>query len=87
MFPGFSELQIAEAGKFGPANSMDHAAFVAMDTSAGWHGDVFTFKVGSGRAGLSYGLKAATLAGIPLSVLARAEAFLMQATGRPMRGQ
>ena len=69
------------------ADSMDHAACMAMDATAGRHGDVFTFKVGPGRAGLSYGLKVAALAGMPLSVLARAEALLMQATGRPTSGQ
>lgn len=69
------------------ADSMDHAACMAMDTTAGRHGDVFTFKIGPGRARLSYGLKAAALAGMPLSVLARAEALLMQATGRPTSGQ
>ena len=68
------------------ADSMDHAACMAMDATAGRHGDVFTFKVGPGRAGLSYGLKVAALAGMPLSVLARAEALLMQATGRPTSG-
>ena len=69
------------------ADSMDHAACMAMDATAGRHGDVFTFKVGPGRAGLSYGLKAAALAGMPLSVLARAEVLLMQATGKPVSDQ
>lgn len=44
--------------------------------SAGQHGDVFTFRVTLGRAGQSYGARAAALAGLPPSVLARAEALL-----------
>jgi DNA mismatch repair protein MutS len=58
------------------ADTMQHAECMAMDASAGRHGDVFTFKVASGRAGQSYGLKAAALAGLPTSVLARAEELL-----------
>ena len=58
------------------ANAMRHAECMAMDASAGRHGDVFTFKVAPGRAGQSYGLKAAALAGLPASVLVRAEALL-----------
>ena len=58
------------------ADAMPHAACMAMDASAGRHGDVFTFKVTQGRAGKSYGLRAAALAGMPRSVLARAEALL-----------
>ena len=58
------------------ADAMPHATCMAMDATAGQHGDVFTFKVTQGRAGQSYGLKAAALAGIPRSVLARAEALL-----------
>ena len=71
----------------GAADSMDHAACMAMDATAGRHGDVFTFKVAPGRSGLSYGLKAAALAGMPVSVLARAEALLMQSTDGQTRGQ
>ncbi len=58
------------------AEAMDHAVCMAMDASAGQHGDVFTYKVEPGRAGQSYGLKVAALAGLPTSVLARAEALL-----------
>ena len=57
-------------------DAMKHAACMAMDASAGQHGDVFTFRVTLGRAGQSYGLRAAALAGLPPSVLARAEALL-----------
>ena len=60
----------------GSAETMQHAACMAMDASAGQHGDVFTFKVTPGRAGQSYGLRAAAHAGLPTSVLARAEALL-----------
>ena len=52
------------------------AVCMAMDASAGRHGDVFTFKVTQGRAGDSFGLRAAAVAGMPGSVLARAEALL-----------
>jgi len=69
------------------ADSLEHAACMAMDATAGRHGDVFTFKLGPGRAGLSYGLKAAALAGMPPSVLARAEALLMQSIDRQTSGQ
>ena len=58
------------------ADAMPHATCMAMDATAGQHGDVFTFKVTQGRARQSHGLKAAALAGIPPSVLARAEALL-----------
>ena len=57
---------------------MQHATCMAMDASPGRHGDVFSFKVKPGRAGQSYGLQAAALAGVPPSVLARAEALLTQ---------
>ena len=62
------------------AEAMQHATCMAMDASAGRHGDVFSFKVKPGRAGQSYGLQAAALAGVPPSVLARAEALLTQLT-------
>ena len=58
------------------AGAMAHAACMAMDASAGQHGDVFTYKVAPGKAGQSYGLKVAALAGLPTSVLARAEVLL-----------
>ena len=60
------------------ADGMAHAACMAMDASAGRHGEVFTFKVEPGRAGQSYGLRAAALAGLPTSVIARAEALLAE---------
>ena len=58
------------------ADKMAHATCMAMDASAGRHGDVFTFKIAVGKAGQSYGLKAAALAGLPASVLARAKTLL-----------
>ena len=58
------------------ADAMQNATCMAMDASAGRHGDVFTFEVTPGRAGQSYGLRAADLAGLPASVLARAEVLL-----------
>lgn len=54
------------------ADGMKHAACMAMDATAGRHDDVFTYKVLEGRAGKSYGLKAAALAGLPQAVLDRA---------------
>ena len=60
------------------ADRMMHATCMAMDASAGRHGDVFTFKIAVGRAGQSYGLKAAALAGLPASILARAKTLLAQ---------
>ena len=57
-------------------DAMKHAACMAMDASAGQHGEVFTFRVTLGRAGQSYGLRAAAVAGLPTSVLARAEVLL-----------
>ena len=62
------------------ADKMAYAACMAMDASAGQHGEVFTFKVMPGRAGQSYGLRAAALAGLPTSVLTRAEALLVEYT-------
>ena len=58
------------------AELMAHASCMAMDATAGRHGDVFTYKVGRGRAGQSYGLRVAALAGMPASVLSRAAALL-----------
>ncbi len=46
------------------ADAMPHATCMAMDATAGQHGDVFTFKVTQGRARQSHGLKAAALAGM-----------------------
>ncbi len=57
---------------------MAHAVCMAMDASAGQHGDVFSYRVAPGRAGQSYGLKVAALAGLPASVLARAEELLSE---------
>ena len=63
-------------------DNMKHAACMAMEASAGQHDDVFTFKIASGRAVQSYGLKAAALAGMPTSVLTRAEALLARYNDR-----
>ncbi len=63
------------------ADAMAHATCMAMDASAGRHGDVFTYKISSGRAGQSYGLKVASLAGMPHSVLTRAAELLAQYNG------
>ena len=49
---------------------------MAMDAAAGRHGDVFTYRVGPGRAGRSHRLKVAALAGLPAPVLARAAELL-----------
>ena len=51
---------------------MPHAVCMTMDATVGSHGDVFTYRIGQGRAGRSHGLKVAALAGMPASVLARA---------------
>jgi DNA mismatch repair protein MutS len=64
------------------AEAMPHAVCMAMDASAGRHGVVFSYRVVPGRAGWSYGLKVAALAGLPPSVLRRAEQFLAQHTNR-----
>ena len=58
------------------ADGMDHATCMAMDASAGRHDDVFTYRVLQGRAGKSYGLKAAAMAGLPQAVLDRAAALM-----------
>jgi len=58
------------------ADAMPRAACMAMDAAAGRHGDVFTYRIGPGRAGRSHGLKVAALAGLPASVLARAAELL-----------
>jgi DNA mismatch repair protein MutS len=66
------------------AEAMPHAVCMAMDASAGRHGDVFSYRVVPGRAGQSYGLKVAALAGLPASVLRRAAELLERhAGGRP----
>jgi len=58
------------------ADAMPRAVCMAMDAAAGRHGDVFTYRIGPGRAGRSHGLKVAALAGLPASVLARAAELL-----------
>ncbi len=58
------------------ADAMPRAACMAMEAAAGRHGDIFTYRVGRGRAGHSHGLKVAALAGMPASVLARAATLL-----------
>jgi DNA mismatch repair protein MutS len=61
---------------------MKHAACMAMDASAGRYEEMFAYKVVSGRAGQSHGLKVAARAGMPTSVLARAAILLAQHTGQ-----
>ena len=65
------------------ADAMPHAICMAMDASAGRHGAVFSYRLVAGRAGRSYGLKVAALAGLPRSVLLRAAELLAQHTGEP----
>jgi len=62
------------------AEMMAHAVCMAMDASSGRHEEMFTYKVGPGRAGQSYGLNVAARAGMPASVLARAAELLAQHT-------
>ena len=64
------------------AESMSHAVCRAMDASAGRRGSVFAYRVVPGRLGLSYGLKVATLAGMPGAVLVRAAQLLAHHTGQ-----
>ena len=54
------------------ADRLVHATCMAMDATTGRHDDIFTYKIGIGRAGKSHGLKIAALAGMPESVLSRA---------------
>ena len=54
------------------ADRLEHATCMAMDATTGRHDDIFTYKIGIGRAGKSHGLKIAALAGMPESVLSRA---------------
>ena len=58
------------------ADAMPRATCMAMDAAAGRHGDVFTYRIGPGRAGRSHGLKVAALAGLPAAVLTRAAELL-----------
>ena len=58
------------------ADALPQAVCMAMDATAGRHGDVFTYRIGPGRAGRSHGLKVAALAGLPAPVLARAAELL-----------
>ena len=60
------------------AEAMPHAVCMAMEASAGRHGAVFSHRVVPGRSGRSYGLQVAALAGLPPSVLRRAEQLLAQ---------
>jgi DNA mismatch repair protein MutS len=64
------------------AETMKHAACMAMDASAGRYEEMFSYKVVPGRAGQSHGLKVAARAGMPTSVLARAAELLAQHTGQ-----
>ncbi|TDH60461.1 DNA mismatch repair protein MutS [Dankookia rubra] len=63
------------------AEAMPHAVCMAMEASAGRRGAVFSYRVVPGRAGRSYGLKVAALAGLPAAVLHRAEQLLAQHSG------
>ena len=63
------------------AEVMEHAVCMAMDAAPGRYEEMFAYKVVSGRAGHSHGLKVAARAGIPSSVLARASVLLAQHTG------
>ncbi len=65
------------------ADAMPHATCMAMDASAGRHGDLFTYRISPGRAGRSHGLKVAALAGMPPAVLTRAGELLKAYTGEP----
>ncbi len=65
----FHELAVA-------AEMMPGATCMAMEAKAGRHGDIFTYRIGPGRAGRSHGLRVAALAGMPASVLARAATLL-----------
>ena len=58
------------------ADAMPRAVCMAMDAASGRHGEVFTYRIGPGRAGRSHGLKVAEMAGLPASVLARAAELL-----------
>ena len=58
------------------ADALPRAVCMAMDATAGRHGNVFTYRIGPGRAGQSHGLKVAALAGLPAPVLARAAELL-----------
>jgi DNA mismatch repair protein MutS len=62
------------------AETMKHAACMAMDASAGRYEEMFAYKVVPGRAGQSHGLKVAARAGMPTSVLTRAAVLLAQHT-------
>ena len=62
------------------ADALPRAACMAMDATAGRHGDVFTYRISPGRAGQSHGLKVAALAGLPASVLTRAAELLADHT-------
>ncbi len=66
------------------ADRMPHAVCMAMEATPGSHGDVFTYRIGPGRAGRSHGLKVAALAGMPASVLARAAELLAGYTGETL---
>jgi DNA mismatch repair protein MutS len=68
------------------AETMKHAACMAMDASAGRYEEMFAYKVVPGRAGQSHGLKVAARAGMPTSVLERAAALLAKHTGQRNAG-
>jgi DNA mismatch repair protein MutS len=64
------------------AETMKHAACMAMDASPGRYEEMFAYRVVPGRAGQSHGLEVATRARMPTSVLARAAVLLAQHTGQ-----
>ena len=69
------------------ADAMAHATCMAMDAATGRHEDMFTYRIGPGRAGRSHGLRVAALAGLPATVLARATELLAGYTGEvPAQG-
>ena len=60
------------------SDAMPAAVSMAMNATAGDHGDLFTFEIAPGHAKRSYGLKIASLAGMPPAILNRAEHLLEQ---------
>ena len=63
--------ELAEA-----AESLPNAACMMMDQSDGLHGEAYSHRVRPGKAGRSHGLKVARMAGMPETVLNRAEEIL-----------
>lgn len=61
---------------------MARAVCMAMDASVGRHDDMFSYRVIAGRAEGSYGLRTAAVAGLPASVLRRAEILITDPSAR-----